>query len=389
VLPDGTTQEFGGVYPGIRAELRILKNAFFRRDVLFGSIGFAESYMAGEWETSDLTQVIAWFMQNSKEPGVLETGYTRGSGVFNILNLLHRACTRLRPNNSRNGRKNPQHPGADFFRLWLDPTMASSSGFFDAPETSLEAAQVRKYDLLCRKLHLSPTDELLEIGTGWGGFSIHAARHFHCKITTVTSSEEHFVEASGRIEKAGLSDQIDILLCDYRSIRGWFDKVVSIETLEAGVQRHVNDHFEKIHELLKPHGLLALQATLCPDRQYRAFRDGVDFIRKHIAPGSLLMSHARIMEAMTTAGNLNLLDYEDMAPHYAHTLRIWRSTFDSKQEAIRGLGFDDIFIRKWRYYLCFCEAAFGTRHLTVAQMVYSRPANTRLRSPVYDTPWPQ
>ncbi|MEI8386726.1 MAG: cyclopropane-fatty-acyl-phospholipid synthase family protein, partial [Verrucomicrobiota bacterium] len=379
---------YGGVYHGLHAEIRVLDNSFFRRCVLFGAIGFAESFMAAEWETPDITKVIAWFILNSGDADALQTDRSKGTGIFNILNLLNRAIHRRRPNSLETSRKNIRDHydlSNDFFKLWLDPTMTYSSGYFDVPETSLEAAQVRKYDLLCRKLHLSPADEVLEIGSGWGGFSIHAARHYHCKVTTVTISEEQFSEASARIEAAGLTDRIEILLCDYRTIRGRFDKVVSIEMLEAVGDRYVNAYFAKIHEVLKPHGLLALQAILCPDRQYPILRDGVDFIQKHIFPGSLLMCNARIAEAMAASGNLNLLDYEDMAPHYARTLKIWRENFDSKLAGVQALGFDDAFVRKWRYYLSYCEAAFGTRHITVAQMVYSRPDNTRLPSPVYDT----
>ncbi len=386
VLPDGTKRSYGGVYHGLHAEVRILKESFFRRCVLFGAIGFSESFMAAEWETPDLTKVIAWFILNSSDADALQTDRSRGTGLFNILNLVNRAIHRRRPNSLETSRKNIRDHydlSNDFFKLWLDPTMTYSSGYFDAHETSLEASQVRKYDLLCRKLHLSPSDEVLEIGSGWGGFSIHAARHYHCRITTVTISEEQFAEASARIEQAGLTDQIDILLCDYRTIRGRFDKVVSIEMLEAVGDRYVNGYFAKIHEVLKPHGLLALQAILCPDRQYPILRDGVDFIQKHIFPGSLLMCNARIAEAMNASGDMNLLDYEDMAPHYAQTLKIWRANFESKLAEVRALGFDDAFIRKWRYYLCYCEAAFGTRHITVAQMIYSRPDNTRLASPVY------
>ncbi|MFA7345308.1 MAG: cyclopropane-fatty-acyl-phospholipid synthase family protein [Terrimicrobiaceae bacterium] len=388
VLPDGTRRTYGGVYHGLHAEIRVLDNAFFRRCVLFGAIGFAESFLAAEWETPDIVKTIAWFILNSNDTEALQTNLSRGTGLFNVLNLLNHATHQRRPNSLENSRKNIRDHydlGNGFFELWLDPTMTYSSGYFDAPETSLEAAQVRKYDLLCRKLHLSPTDEVLEIGSGWGGFSIHAARHYHCRITTVTISEEQFAGASARIEAAGLSDQIEILLCDYRDIRGRFDKVVSIEMLEAVGDRYVDGFFEKIHEVLKPHGLLALQAILCPDRQYPILRGGVDFIQKHIFPGSLLMCNSRIAEAMSATGDLNLLDYEDMAPHYARTLRIWRENFESKLAEVHALGFDDAFVRKWRYYLSYCEAAFGTRHITVAQAVYSRPDNTRLVSPVYNT----
>lgn len=387
VLPDSSRRVFGGLYEGIEAEIRIHKEDFFRRCVLFGAIGFAESYMSGGWETPDLTRVVAWFILNSGDSDALEKPQSGGTGVFNILNIINRAIHRHRPNSlekSRGNIRDHHDLGNDFFSLWLDPTMTCSSGYFDAPETTLEAAQVRKYDVLCRKLHLVSSDEVLEIGSGWGGFSIHAARHYHCKITTVTTSEEQFAEATARIRDAGLADRIEILLCDYRTIRGRFDKVVSIEMHEAVGERSVDRYFAKIHEVLKPHGLVAIQAILCPDRQYRVLRDGVDFIQKHVFPGSLLMCNARITEALMASGNLNLLDYEDMAPHYARTLRIWRENFESRLDEIRAMGFDEDFIRKWRYYFCYCEAAFGTRHITVAQAVYSRPDNTALGSPVYD-----
>lgn len=384
-LPDGSKQEYGGVYPGVHAEIRILEERFFRRCVLFGAIGFAESYLAAEWETADLTRVIAWFFLNCRGGAAPQANSPRGAGAFNVLNQMHRLIHRRRRNRLKSGQKSLRGDDLDkpFFQLWLDPTMAYSSGYFDAPETTLEAAQVRKYDLLCRKLHLAPGDEVLEIGSGWGGFSIHAARHYHCKVTTATTSEDQFAEASERIEADGLSDRIEILLCDFRAIRGRFDKIVSIEMLESVGERHVNAYFEKIHEVLKPHGLLALQAILCPDRQYPILRDGVDFIQKHIFPGSLPMSNARIADAMAASGDLNLLDYEDMAPHYAHTLKLWRENFGARLADIHALGFDDAFVRKWRYYLSYCEAAFGTRQITLAQMVYSRPNNTHLPSPVY------
>lgn len=386
VLPDGTQRVFGGVYKDLQAEIRILDKRFFRRCVLFGAIGFGESFVAGEWETPDLTRVIAWFIRNSDDAKAIETRHQSGTGIFNIFNVVNRAIHARRPNSLRKSRSNIREHydlSNDFFRLWLDPTMTYSSGYFDAAETSLEAAQVRKYDLLCRKLRLGPSDEVLEIGSGWGGFSIHAARHYGSKITTVTISEKQFAEASARIQAADLTGRIEILLTDYRKLTGRFDKIVSIEMLEAVGEKYVDVYFAKIHELLKPHGLLALQAILCPDRQYPILRDGVDFIQKHIFPGSLLMCNARIAQAMVNTGDLNLLDYEDMAPHYARTLRMWRQNFDAKESEVRALGFDDAFIRKWRYYLSYCEAAFATRHITVAQSVYTRPDNSELMSSIY------
>lgn len=388
-LPDGSRRVFGGLDKERTAELTVRDGEFFRRCVFYGAIGFAESYMAGEWDTPDLTRLLAWLIRNADDADALETQASRGTGAFNILHLINRLAHLGRPNSLETSRTNiSEHYDLsnEFFQLWLDPTMTYSSGFFDPPDATLEAAQIEKYDRLCRKLQLSERDHVLEIGSGWGGFSLHAAKTYGSRITTVTISEEQFAEASQRFQKAGLADRIRILLADYRTLRGSFDKIVSIEMLEAVGDRYVDGYFAKIDELLKPHGLAALQAILCPDRQYPILRDGVDFIQKHIFPGSLLMCNARILQAVNRAGNMNLFDYEDMAPHYARTLRIWRENFEARLDEVRALGFDEVFIRKWRYYLSYCEAAFGTRHITVAQMVFSRPDNESLTSPVYSLP---
>ncbi|HRJ73660.1 MAG TPA: cyclopropane-fatty-acyl-phospholipid synthase family protein [Terrimicrobiaceae bacterium] len=387
MLPGGENEIFGGLYKGLQAQISVKDNRFFRRCVLFGPIGFAESYMAGEWTTPDLTKVIAWFILNAEDAGGLKTRAGRSSGILNILNTYNRFLHLGRPNSLGKSRENIREHydlSNDFFRLWLDPTMTYSSAYFDPPDLPLEAAQRKKYDMLCRKLQLHPSDEVLEIGSGWGGFSMHAAKTHGCRVTTITISEQQFAEASQRIQAAGLQDRIELLLCDYRTLRGRFDKIASIEMLEAVGDKFVDGFFAKCDELLKPEGLLGLQAILCPDRQYPILRDGVDFIQKHIFPGSLLMSNGRIAEALQRTGDFNLLAYEDMAPFYARTLKIWRENFEAVLDEVRAQGFDDAFIRKWRYYLCYCEAAFGTRHITVAQAVYARPNNLSLHSPAYD-----
>lgn len=388
-LPDGEPVVFGGLGRTPQATIRVRNEEFFRRCVLFGPIGFAEAYMEGLWDTPDLTAVIAWFIRNAEDADAMQTTRSLSTGVFNLLGILNKVLHARRPNSLTMSRENIREHydlSNEFFRLWLDPTMTYSSGIFRSPDLTLEEAQTEKYDRLCRKLRLDPGDEVLEIGSGWGGFSLHAARTYGCRVTTVTISEEQFAEASVRIRTAGLSDRITILLADYRTLEGRFDKIVSIEMLEAVGDRYVDAYFAKIDSLLKPHGLVALQAILCPDRQYPILRDGVDFIQKHIFPGSLLMCNARIAQAMNRCGDLNLFDYFDMAPHYARTLRLWREAFEARLDDVRALGFDENFIRKWRYYLCYCEAAFGTRHITVAQMVYSRPDNAQLTSPVYSLP---
>jgi cyclopropane-fatty-acyl-phospholipid synthase len=225
---------------------------------------------------------------------------------------------------------------------------------------------------------------VLEIGCGWGGFAIHAAMNYGCRVTAATISEEQFREAAARVEAAGVADLVEVIFCDYRDLAGRFDKIVTIEMLEAVGDRYVETYFAKISELLAPRGLVGIQTILCPDNQFPILRDGVDFIQKHIFPGSLLLSNRRITEALNATGDLNLLDYEDMTPFYARTLKEWREAFVRALPQVRTLGYDESFIRKWLYYLCYCEAGFGTRHISVAQIVYTRPDNLNIHSPAYD-----
>jgi len=389
VLPDGTGKRFGGLAKHSVARIEVRDENFFRRCVLAGPIGFAESHIAGEWDSVDLPAVVSFFILNSDESAALDTPGRKRSPFIDLLAAYNRLLHRRRPNSLRTSRRNiSEHYDLsnEFFALWLDPSMTYSSAYFDPPEISLEEAQQKKYAALCDKLRLGSNDHVLEIGTGWGGFCIHAATRHGCRVTTTTISEEQFKEASARVMAAGLGDRVRVIREDYRSLSGTYDKIASIEMLEAVGDRYVNGFFEKCSRLLAPCGLLGLQAILCPDQQYEILRSGVDFIQKHIFPGSLLMSLRRILDATSRTAGLNLLAYEDMAPHYAKTLRLWRETFDAQEEAVLALGFDEPFLRKWRYYLAYCEAAFATRHITVAQFVFSNPQNLRLNagSPVAD-----
>lgn len=387
VLPDGHSRWFGGLDKSLVARVEVRREAFFKRCVLFGPIGFAESYVDGEWETPDLVKVIAFFILNAESSGALETEGGAKSALLNLLDAYNRVLHRRRPNSVGQARANIRDHydlSNEFFQLWLDPTMTYSAAVFDPPTLTLEQAQRQKYDRLCRELQLGPADHVLEIGTGWGGFAIHAARHYGCRVTTITISEAQLAEARARIAAAGLADRIDARLEDYRKIEGPFDKIVSIEMIEAVGDEFLDEYFACCSRLLRPHGLLGLQMITCPDRQFRILRDGVDFIQKHIFPGSLLVSQARVTQALNRTGALNLLDWRDLGPHYARTLKLWAERFEVERESVRGLGFDERFLRKWRYYLRYCEAAFGTRHISVVQAIYSRPDNISLHSEVYD-----
>lgn len=382
-LPDGTEKIFGGLGSEPSAEIRVKDAEFFRYCVLYGPIGFAEAYMDGLWETGDLVAVIAWFIRNADESTVME-GSGRTDPRIGLLNLAHRAAHWLRPNSRRTSRRNiAEHYDLsnDFFRLWLDPTMTYSSAYWDRPGATLEDAQVRKYDVLCRKLRLQPSDSVLEIGSGWGGFSMHAAKNFGCRVTTVTISQAQFDEARARIAAAGMADRIDLRLEDYRALDGRFDKIASIEMLEAVGDKYLDGFFAQCHRLLKRHGLLGLQYITCPDSQYEVLRRGVDFIQRHIFPGSLLNSIGRVNVALNRTGDLFLHDLDDMGPYYARTLHVWRENFDRVLDAVRAQGFDETFIRKWDYYFAYCEAAFATRHISVVQAIYTRANNDTLNLP--------
>ena len=378
-LPDGSTRRFGNA-PEPTARLRILRPGFFKRCVLFGDIGFGEAFVDGDWDTDDLPAVLAWFIENVEHaPGM--SGSKRSPLALNLLRGANRVKHLLRPNSVKVSRRNiAEHYdlGNDFYRLWLDPSMTYSCGLFLSPELTLEQAQTAKYEALCRSLRLKPTDHLLEIGSGWGGMACHAAKHFGCRVTTLTISEAQLAWCRERFAREGLTDRIEVRLQDYRHTTGQFDKIVSIEMLEAVGERYVDGYFAQCARLLKRDGLLAIQYITSPDSRYDQFRKGVDWIQKHVFPGSLLMSVGRVTQALQRGTDLHLHNLHDMGNHYARTLREWRAAFNAHHAELRHLRFDESFIRKWNYYFSYCEAAFAQRNISVVQAVYTRPNNRTL-----------
>jgi cyclopropane-fatty-acyl-phospholipid synthase len=297
------------------------------------------------------------------------------------MSIFNRALHLLRPNSLTTSKRNiAEHYdlGNSFYKLWLDPTMTYSAAKFTSEAQTLEEAQRAKYDALCQKLRLQPNDRVLEIGCGWGGFSIHAATNYGCHVTGVTISKAQHEEALRRVRDAGLSDKIDIRLEDYRKIEGQFDKIASIEMLEAVGDKYLETYFAKCDSLLAPHGLLAFQCITVPDNEYDDLRKGTDWIQKHIFPGSLLLSVARVNQAINRTGHMILHNFEDMGAGYSRTLREWWITFNDKLDDVRQLGFDDRFIRKWNYYLRYCEAAFASRCISVVQACYTKSGNVSL-----------
>ncbi len=362
------------------AHLQIQNPDFFTKVVERGHIGFGESYMDGDWHTSDIESLISWAILNIEQSPLLE-GARNHSRLFNLLGILSRWAHILRKNTVHNSAKNIEAHydlSNDFFQLFLDPSMTYSSALFLSPEETLEQAQRNKYEAICQKLRIQPDDHVLEIGSGWGSFSIYMAQNYGCRVTTITISKEQYELASRRIIEAGLTDRITIQLMDYRHITGQFDKIASIEMMEAVGDEFMDGFIAKCTQVLKPAGLMAVQMITCPDSRYKLLRDNVDFIQTHIFPGSLLPSVGRVNEAIHKAGDLSLVELEDFGLSYAKTLRLWNNAFQEKRDQVKKMGFDERFIRKWEYYLLYCAAAFQTRNISVVQALYSRPNNLTL-----------
>jgi cyclopropane-fatty-acyl-phospholipid synthase len=364
------------------AVLRVLNTAFFRRCALYGDIGFAESYIDGEWETPDLVALISWFILNADQAPTLSGSPGRHAGL-NLLRALNRFGHLLRNNTRLRASKNIREHydlSNEFFALWLDPAMMYSAARWTMPGLTLEQAQYEKNEELCRKLRLGSADHVLEIGSGWGGWSIHAAARYGCRVTSVTLSPAQADLARRRVAEAGLSHLVEIRVHDYRDIpRGAsYDKIVSIEMLEAVGHEHLPDWCEVVSRVLKPDGLMALQFITCPDARYAELRRGVDFVQKHIFPGSLLLSLNRLNQLLAGCGGFVLHALDDLGADYARTLGHWRGTFNQRLVEVGALGFDSRFVRKWNYYLAYCEAAFAMRHISVVQTLHTRAGNSAL-----------
>lgn len=377
-LPSGELIKIGDGNHSIIANVTVKDNYFFKRCVLYGDIGFAEAYMDGEWETDSIANVINWFLLNV-ENAPSASGSQTQTFALNVLKIFNKAYHSKRANSISGSKKNiSEHYDLhnDFFALFLDPTMTYSCAYFKEENMDLYQAQIEKYDRLCKQLNLKPTDHVLEIGSGWGHNAIHIAKNYGCNVTTVTISEEQYKLATDRIKKENLTDKITILLKDYRLIEGKFDKIVSIEMLEAVGHKFLEPYFRKCNDLLKKDGILALQVITCPDSRYESLRTGVDFIQKHIFPGSLLPSVGIINKMINKTSDMTMVDLKDMGLHYSRTLNLWHEQFNQRIEDVKKMGFDERFIRKWNYYLNYCEAAFKSRNINVMQMVYARPNNT-------------
>jgi len=352
----------------VRIDVRDVR--FWSHLVASGGLGAAESYLRGYWETEDLTKMMQLFTRSA--------GTYRGlrSVAARLVAPLRQGWHWLNRNTRSGSRRNiaaHYDLSNDFFELMLDSTMTYSAGVFNSPTDTLDQASLAKYDRLCRKLQLSKTDSVLEIGCGWGGFAEYAARRYGCKVTAVTISAEQHRFAVDRIQQAGLSDRVKVLLRDYRDISDQFDKIVSIEMIEAVGEKYLDGYFRQCSRLLRQEGMMALQAITIPDHEADEYRRNVDFIQAYIFPGGFLPSMSAIGRSLRRATDFRVFHQEDFGTHYAETLRRWKTNFRSQLSSVRRLGFDDRFIRMWNYYLSYCEAGFLERHVGLSQMVLTKP----------------
>ncbi len=367
---------------GIDATLVVYEPAFWLDVVTGGSVGAAESYVRGDWHTDDLTTLIRLLARDRNALAGLEGGTAR------VRSALLKGLHAMRRNTRAGSRENiaaHYDLGNDFFSLFLDPSLMYSSAVFPHAESSLEEASLHKLDLVCDQLQLAPGQEVLEIGTGWGGFAIHAVRQHGVRVTTTTISNAQYEYATHRVREAGLQDRITILKEDYRdlpSLGRRFDRVVSIEMIEAVGHEYLNTYFQVIDRMLAHEGRAVLQSIVIRDQDEAAYRGSVDFIQRYIFPGGALPSVRGIATAVAGATSLRTESVSDLTPHYARTLRAWHARFEQQLDAIHRLGFDERFVRLWRWYFAYCEAGFlertcGLVHVTLTGSSHGRGDGAR------------
>jgi len=353
-----------------RAEVRVLDPRFWAAIALRGSVGAGEAYMDGHWVADDLVQVVRLLVRNRSALEDLEGGVARLALPF--LRLFHR----LRRNNHDGSRKNiaaHYDLGNDFYSRWLDETLTYSAGIFESADSSLADAQTAKLDRICRKLDLQPDDHVIEIGTGWGSFAMHAGGRYGCRVTTTTISQEQHAKATERVRAAGLSDRVEILRSDYRDLTGTYDKLVSIEMIEAVGYEYLDAYFATCARLLKPDGVACIQAITIADRHHDEALKSVDFIQRYIFPGCYIPSVGSMTASIARATDLSLTHLEDIGLHYAATLRAWRERFLAVAADIGGMGFDERFMRMWEFYLAYCEGGFAERQLGDVHLLLAKP----------------
>jgi cyclopropane-fatty-acyl-phospholipid synthase len=364
----GVVQHFGAGTP--HAEITVNDPAFYADLALGGSVGAGESYMAGTWRSEDLTALVRLMVLNQDVLDDMEKGFAR------LTSPLRQFFHLLRRNSRAGSRRNigaHYDIGDEFFELMLDDTMMYSCAIFETPESTLREAQLAKLERICRTLELGPGDRVLEIGAGWGGFALHAARHYGCHVTTTTISHNQYERTCTRVAAAGLADRVTVLCKDYRDLRGRYDKLVSIEMIEAVGHQYFDAFFRQCGRLLEPEGQMLLQAITIADQRYESAKHSVDFIRRYIFPGCTIPSLTALAQSMTRASDLRLFQLADIGSHYATTLSHWRRNLFANLAPVRALGYPESFVRMWEFYLCYCEGGFAERALGDVHMLLVKP----------------
>ena len=340
-----------------------------------GALGIAEAYVAGYWSSDDVVKLFQIILRNRDILLSLEKGFAKL--VKPINKMIHRG----RQNTLKGSKENilaHYDLSNDFYKLWLDPSMTYSCAFFNNDSVTLEEASIEKLDRICRKLDLSEDDSVLEIGTGWGSFSIHAAKNYGCKVTTTTISDAQFDYARSRIKDEGLESKITLINKDYRDLDGKYDKIVSIEMIEAVGYEYIPDYFSKLSSLLKNNGLVALQGITYNDQNFEVYKNSVDFIKKYIFPGSCLISIAQIIDVIKKDTDLAMVDMEDITKHYAVTLNRWRKNFMDVIPKVKEMGYSQAFINMWEFYFLYCEAGFSERNIGDVQMIFAKSGSRNI-----------
>lgn len=367
---DGQRYEFGQSGATPAGEVTITSPQFWSLVATRGSIGAGEAYIHGYWHSSELTKVVQVLAANLDALDALEGGLATVARPF--LQTLHWLNRNTR-NGSRRNISAHYDLGNGLFEHMLDPTMMYSAALFSNPEDTLEQAQLRKLERICQKLDLQPEDHLLEIGTGWGSMALYAASHFGCRVTTTTLSKEQFAYTQSRIRELGLEAKVTLLLEDYRDLTGTYDKLVSIEMVEAVGHEHLSTYFAQCSQLLKDDGLMLLQSITIRDQRYEQARHSVDFIQRYIFPGGALPSVTKLMEVICQETDMTLHHMEEMGRSYARTLKLWHNNLQEHRDALTALGYDETFFRLWEFYLCYCEGGFLEHTIGTSQLLLAKP----------------
>ncbi len=374
VHENNQTHVFGQGHGELSTSIRIHDNEAFRSIALNGSVGAGESYMTGDWSCDDLPMLIRILARNKDAVDRID------SGLANLGKWALQAYHRMNRNTEKGSRRNiaaHYDLGNPLFELFLDPTMMYSSGIFPHENATMLEASTYKLDRICQKLQLNANDHLIEIGTGWGSMAIHAAKHYGCRVTTTTISEEQYAWAERRIVEEGLQNKITLLKQDYRALTGQYDKLVSIEMIEAVGHQFLDTYIGTINRLLKDDGIALIQAITIDDQRYEQAKTEVDFIKRYIFPGSFIPCVTAIQQSFTRSSDMKMIHMEDITPHYARTLAAWRERFLANSSAIKALGYDDTFIRLWDFYFAYCEGGFAERVIGDVQVMFAKPLNRR------------